>query len=139
MPAYGAFQDQQVHNFLNAMFGGTPFPAAPGTYYLGLSTFDAPPWGPSPVEPSAGAGYARLSIVNDATNFPAATARSKWNGAAFTYAAATGSWGTIKSWFLSKDATGSGKIVASGQLDVPAAIAAGEVWRFAAGALRFEF
>ncbi len=139
MPAYGAFQDQQVHDFLNAMFGGTTFPAAPGTYDLGLSTSDAPLWGLTRAEPSAGVGYARLSIVNNATNFPASTARSKSNGAAFTYAAATGSWGTIKSWFLSKDATGSGNIVASGQLDVPTAIAAGEVWRFAAGALRFEF
>lgn len=42
-----------------------------------------------------GNGYARVTITNNATNFPAASAGAKSNGADFSFPEATGSWGTV--------------------------------------------
>jgi hypothetical protein len=42
-----------------------------------------------------GGAYARVSITNNATNFPAASGGSKSNGAIVTFPTATADWGTV--------------------------------------------
>jgi hypothetical protein len=41
------------------------------------------------------AGYARLAVVNNATNFPAAVAGVKTNAVDFEWPVATANWGTV--------------------------------------------
>lgn len=60
-----------------------------------------------------GAGYQRVAVTNNLTNFPAAVSSFKTNGTAITFARPTGTWGLVLSAFLA-DASGIG---------------AGNVWR----------
>lgn len=84
--------------YLDFIFGS----GSPTSFDLGLSTDTLDDTGVTG-EPSGG-GYARVTITNNVTNFPAATTAagvtSKSNGASFTFPTATSSWGTIKHWFL---------------------------------------
>lgn len=43
----------------------------------------------------AGGSYARVSLTNNATNWPAASVGAKSNGTAITFPAPTANWGTI--------------------------------------------
>lgn len=88
----------------DSQFGGTQQPPsvgtyAPATWHLALSTTTPSNDGAGFTEPSGGS-YARVSITNNATNFPAATTDSsgitkKMNGTKFTFSNPTGNWGTI--------------------------------------------
>jgi hypothetical protein len=88
---------------LNSQFGAGSTTYSPATWYLGLSTTTPNDDGSNFTEPTGGS-YARVSITNNTTNFPAATTSSgtttKSNGAAFTFANPTGSWGTVTYWGL---------------------------------------
>lgn len=89
--------------YLAFVFGS----GTPSSYSLGLSTDVLDDTGVTG-EP-VGNGYARVSIINDRTNFPfpsTGVATTTVNGAAFTFPAATGSWGTVKHWFLWDDDSG---------------------------------
>lgn len=72
--------------------------ASPATWWLGLSTTTPNDDGTGFTEPVGGA-YARVSITNNTTNFPAATTvdgvTSKSNGTKFTFVNPTGTWGVI--------------------------------------------
>lgn len=82
----------------DSQFGGGATSWAPATWYLGLSTTNPNTDGTNFTEPVGGA-YARLAIVNNATNFPAATTvggiTTKANGIKFTFVNPTGVWGLI--------------------------------------------
>lgn len=75
---------------LDARYGS----GTPATIYVALSTADPTADASGLAEPS-GNGYARLAVTNNATNFPAASAGAKSNGAALTFTNPTGAWGTI--------------------------------------------
>lgn len=54
----------------------------------------------------AGNAYARVSVTNNATNWPAAASGSKDNGVAFTFPTATPSgWGTVVAFGIHRHAT----------------------------------
>lgn len=82
----------------DSQFGGGATSWAPATWYLALSTTTPSNDGSGFSEPVGGA-YARVAITNNATNFPAAFndggVTKKWNGAKFTFANPTGSWGSV--------------------------------------------
>jgi hypothetical protein len=82
----------------DSQFGGGATSWAPATWYLGLSTTNPNQDGTNFTEPVGGA-YARVAIVNNTTNFPAAVTTSgittKANGTKFTFANPTGVWGLI--------------------------------------------
>lgn len=91
--------DPRERLIADSQFGGGATTWAPATWFLGLSTTGPNGDGTNFTEPSIGA-YARVSITNNATNFPAATTdgggiTTKTNGIAFTFAAPTGTWGLI--------------------------------------------
>lgn len=107
------------------------------TLEIALSTADPGEDGSGIAEPS-GAGYARVSVANNGTNWAAASAGIKANAADFVFPTATGSWGTISYWALYD----TGVIKASGILDngsgtpTPVAVGDTDVFRFQAGELR---
>lgn len=84
---------------LDAMYGNAAWPTIPATWYLALFTTAPTNITDSAIEPTIGA-YARKSIVNNTTNFPAAAKSgslpmAKYNGSVITFATATAGWGTI--------------------------------------------
>ena len=124
---------------LNLVLGGTAY-TPPGTLYLALSTaaYSDAATGSAMTEVSAaGTGYARLAVTNNATNWPAASGTSptqKANGTAMTFPAATGSWGTVSSFYIC-DAASAGNVLYGGDLTTAKAIQTGDTATFAAGAI----
>lgn len=93
----------------DAQFGSGAGLGAPATWYLGISTTTPNEDGTGFTEP-VGGSYARVTITNNSTNFPAATTVSdetrKTNGAKFTFANPTGTWGIATYWGLFTTLTG---------------------------------
>lgn len=89
------------------------------TYYFGLFSA-APNAGGGGVEFTIGSNaYARASLATNNTNFPATTLGSPLtNGAAITWPAPTGAWGTATHWAVFDAATG-GNMIEFGQLTTP--------------------
>lgn len=90
--------DSRERSIADSQFGGGATTWAPATWFLGISTTTPAGDGTGFTEPSGGA-YARVSITNNATNFPAAVTVSgittKQNGIKFTFPNPTASWGLI--------------------------------------------
>ena len=81
------------NKILDRNFGGTAYSAI-ATMYFALSTTSPSIDSSGFTEPSAGA-YARVSLVNDKTNWGTAANASLTNSAAVTFIESTASWGTI--------------------------------------------
>jgi hypothetical protein len=126
-----SFSDYLENKVLDHVLGGGDY-SRPGTVYIGLST-TAITDSTAATEPSGGS-YARVAVVNDSTNFPAAESGSKANGMPITFPAATASWGTIVGFFIA-DAASEGNVLAYGALSASQAVASGETINFAVGAL----
>jgi hypothetical protein len=77
----GRLSDADANNMLDSRFGSVAV-AIPATYYVGLSTTTPTNTGTNVTEP-AGGSYARVAVTNNATNFPAAAARSKASAGTF--------------------------------------------------------
>jgi len=128
----GSFADYLENALLDHAFGGGDF-TRPATVYVGLSTSTITDAGGNITEPSGNA-YARVAVTNNSTNFPSASGGAKANGAAITFPAATGSWGTVTDFFIS-DASSGGNIMGYGALTTAKAITTGDVASFAVGEL----
>lgn len=110
-----------------------------GTYYVGLSTgtiVDATT-GITVVEPStSNTAYARVSVTNNLTNWPAASGGLKRNANPINFATATGNWGTVTDFFIADgSAVGTGSILGFGTLTTPKTISSGDSSSFAANAI----
>lgn len=119
---------------LDIILGGTAW-TAPGTVYIALSTaaFSAASTGSSMTEVSGGS-YARVAVTNNSTNWPNASSASKSNGAVFTFPAATGSWGTVTSFYI-VDASSSGNALYGADLTASRTINSGDTASFAVSAI----
>lgn len=112
----------------------------PATLYLALSTssFSTSATGSVMNEVSfSGTAYARVAIVANLTNFPAASGSNpatKSNGTVFTFPTATASWGTILSAYLCDASTG-GSILYGADLTASKVIQTGDTATYAVGAL----
>lgn len=111
----------------DAQFGSGAGLGAPATWFLGISVTTPNEDGTGFTEP-VGGSYARVSIANNATNFPAATTVSdetrKTNGTKFTFVNPTGTWGIATYWGLFTALTG-GLPEYSDPLDAAIAIRSG--------------
>ena len=117
---------------LNSLFGGTTL-TPPTNLYFGLSTTTITEAGTNITEPS-GNGYTRLSITNNATNFPVTSTGTKTNGTTLTFPTSTGTWGTIIDFFVS-DASTSGNIICYGTLSTAKNVTSGDILSFGVGNL----
>lgn len=93
----------------DSQFGAGATSHAPGTWYQGVSTTVPNEDGTGFTEPVGGA-YARVAVLNNATNFPAATtvggSTTKGIGVKVTYPNPTGSWGPLQQYGWFETATG---------------------------------
>ena len=128
----GSFADYLENKVLDHVFGAVTL-TPPVTLHIGLSTTAINDAGGNITEP-AGNNYSRVAVTNNATNFPAAVAGSKSNGAEFTFATPSGSWGTVVDFFIS-DAASGGNILGYGTLTAPQTIASGNIVKFASSSL----
>lgn len=96
--------DSRERLIADSQFGGGATTWAPATWFMGISTSIPNDDGTNFTEPVGGA-YARVSVTNNATNFPAATTTSgvtlKLNGTAVNFPTPSLLWGTISyyGWF----------------------------------------
>lgn len=105
----GALSDVRAAAVLNALYNGGSV-GAPSNYYVALSTTQPEDDGTNVTEPSgtAAAGYARLAVAKNTTNFPTTTGRTISNGVdlTFTDPAAGDDWGVIGWYALYSAASG---------------------------------
>ena len=128
-----SFADYLENELLDHVWGASAY-SAPANIYVGLSTTAPADDGTNITEPAGGAGYARVAVVNNLTNWPAAASGLKENGVAIAFPQATGSWGTVTHFFCA-DAAVAGNILGSGALTTPKTIDTGDTASFAIGDL----
>jgi hypothetical protein len=86
----------------------------------------------------SGGNYSRVSVTNNATNFPASSSGVKANGTAVTFPTASGNWGTVTA-FGVFDASTSGNLLYFGSLSASRSVTSGDTARFAAGDFTITF
>lgn len=126
----GSLGDNYQDAALDALLG-SGF-TKPTTVWVSLYTF-APSAIGGGTEVSGGS-YSRVSLTNNATNWPNAFAGSKSNGAAVTFPTATSSWGTLVAFGIHDNATAD-SLIMWGMLSIASAILAGDTASFDVGAL----
>jgi hypothetical protein len=124
--------DPEVHEELDHFLGS----GSPATVYLGFLTVAANAAGTSFTE-YTGNGYARVAVVNNATNFPAAAARTKTNGTEILWPVATAQWTALVEVAVFEASSGGNPRAVAQITGAPINIAAGKIARIAAGALDF--
>jgi hypothetical protein len=128
-----SFGDFLENELLDHVFGAAAY-TAPATLHIGLSTTAPTDAGGNISEPSGAAGYARVPVTNNLTNFPAAVSGAKANGTVFTFPTATASWSTVTHFIIMDQASG-GNMLGSGSLTNPKTIDSGDTASFAIGDL----
>ena len=121
------------NELLDHVLGNAAY-TAPATLYLALFTV-APTDAGAGTEVTGGS-YARLSVTNNATNFPAASGGAKSNGVAFTFVTATANWGTVVAYAIF-DALTLGNMLWWADLTVTKAVNSGDTASFPIGDLDF--
>lgn len=130
-----ALSDYLENELADHVLGGGDF-TRPATVYVALFTAGPTDAGGG-TEVSAG-GYARATVTNNSTNFPAASGGAKSNGTAITFAAASATWGTVTH-FAIYDAASGGNLLFHGELTTSKLIESGDTPSFGIGALAFQF
>lgn len=104
----GSKSDYLENKLLDHVLGGGDF-ARPATIYVALFTV-APNDSTGGTEAS-GNGYARASVPNDATHWPASSGGTKKNGTRIVFPQASGgNWGTIVGAALYDAASGGNRL-----------------------------
>ena len=130
----GSKSNYLENEILDHVLGGGDY-TRPATVYVGLwtSALDDTSDGSTAGEVSGGS-YARVSVTNDATNWPAASGGAKSNGTAITFPQATALWGTVTH-FAILDAVTAGNILYHGALTTSKTVESGDTAEFAVGDL----
>jgi len=123
-----------VNSILDQSFGAVAF-TPPVTVFVALFTTALTDYGAGSggVE-ATGGSYARSSVTNNLTNFPAAASRAKANGTAVNFVTPTAAWGTVVA-FGYRDALAAGNWLGGGDLTTNQTISSGNTVQFAIGAL----
>jgi hypothetical protein len=116
---------------LDALLGtGTP-----ATFELGLSS--SAPTDSGTLNELVGGGYARVTVNNNSTMFPAATTvvgvSSKKNGMAVTFPVATAPWLPATHWFIYDSI--NARAVLWGVMGTPATAGVGDALRFSVNSM----
>jgi hypothetical protein len=140
----GSKSDYLEKKILDLILSNTAY-TVPTNVYIGLWTSaltDASAGNTAGEVSTSGTAYDRLTVANNSTNWPAATGTSpssKANAstASFSYAQATGSWGTVTYMgiFDGNAKTSGDNLLLWADLTVSKAITTGDTASFAAGAI----
>jgi hypothetical protein len=127
----GSKSDYLENQLLDHVLGGPDY-TRPATVYVALYTV-APTDVGGGTEVSDGS-YARVAVVNNATNWPAASGGATANGTEVTFPTATADWGECVA-FAILDADSGGNFLYWGDLTVAKTVNNGDTAKFAVGAL----
>lgn len=119
------------NELLDHVFGNAAY-TAPANVYVALYT--AAPTDAGGGTEVSGGSYARVTVANNATNWPAAVGGAKSNGVAITFPQATASWGTVTHFGIF-DAASGGNLLRWGSLGTAKAIGNGDTANFPIGDL----
>lgn len=126
------FSDYLENELLDHVFGAAAF-SAPAAIYVSLHTADPGETGANELPGTN--GYARVSVTNNATNFPAATGGAKANGTEIAgFAASGGPWSAVTHFGL-WDAVTAGNFLGGGALSASKTLTDGDTASFAVGDL----
>ena len=128
----GSKSDFLENELLDHVLGNAAY-TAPANVYVALYTV-APTDAGGGTEVAAAGAYARVTVVNNATNWPTASAGLKSNGTEITFAEATASWGTVVA-FAIMDALTLGNFLYWADLTTSKVIDIGDTAKFAVGDL----
>lgn len=120
--------DSIENTILDAILGNATY--MPNPVYIGLMTAEPDDDGTGVVEPSGGA-YARISVANNLTQWPAASGGQKSNANVIQFATATAAWGIITHYGIF-DAASSGNLLAFGALDSSRDVQSSDTFSFLA-------
>lgn len=126
--------DYLENKLLDHVLGNTAF-TAPSPLFIAL--FTASPSDSGGGTEVTGGSYARLSVTNNTTNFPAASGGSKSNGVTFSYSPnPSAGWGTVVAVGIFDASTG-GNLIKWGDLTTSKTINSGDPVSFPSGSLVF--
>lgn len=130
----GSLSDFLELELLDHVLGNAAY-SAPATIYVGLwtSALTDASTGSTAGEVSGGS-YARASVTNNATNWPAAAAGAKSNGTDITFPTATGSWGTVTHAGI-LDAATTGNMLFWFDLTTSKTVSSGDIVKFTASSI----
>lgn len=129
-----AFSNYLENEVLDHVLGGGDY-TRPASVFVGLFSTDVGDDG-SGTEVS-GSNYARVEIVNNNTNFPAAVNGVKSNGTEIVFAEPSASWGAVRAVGIF-DAAEGGNLLFAANLSQQVSIAAGDTPSWPVGALTFS-
>lgn len=132
MPA--RYSDARANNLLDVEHAGAASTSPATSYYALLTTAPTTNTGTGAVEVPFTLAYARVAVVKNATNFPAAAARAIANGVALTWPTATGAWGLVVG-VARYDAATAGVFCGYYALATAKTVASGDTPQLAVGAL----
>jgi hypothetical protein len=114
--------DYLENALLDHVYGGGDY-TRPATVYLAL--FTAAPSDSGGGTEVSGNNYARKSVTNNSTNFPAASGGSKTLHVKTTFAVPSGSWGTVTHFGIF-DASSAGNLLGWAALTASKTISSGD-------------
>lgn len=129
MSATDTYENLHLDAFLGASYATGVFL---GTYYVAL--FTATPGEAGGGTEVAGGAYARVAVVNNGTNWPAAVGSQKKNGTAITFPTSTAAWGNVTHFGLMTALT-AGVLAHYNALTAPLNVLVGMTPTFAVNAL----
>lgn len=115
---------------LDHVIGNIPY-TTPGTLYFALFTSAPTGAGGGTEVSTSGTSYGRIGVVNNSTNFPAATSQQKKNAGVINFGTATGNWGTITTVGV-YDASSGGNLLYWGPLTSNKTINTGDSFQISA-------
>ena len=127
----GSKSDFLENEVLDHVLGNAAY-TAPANVYIALFTV-APTDAGGGTEVTGGS-YVRVTVANNATNWPAASSGAKSNGTEITFAEATANWGTVVA-FAIFDAASAGNMLYWADLTVTKSVLTGDTAKFAVGGL----
>jgi hypothetical protein len=122
------------NKYLDAGLGDDHAPNMPATVYIAL--FTAAPDDSGGGTEVAGGSYARESLANNSTNWPAASGGFKSNGVQVDFAVASANWGTVTHFAImdhATDAADADNIMHWGPLAGPLPVNTGDTATFPVG------
>ena len=127
----GGKSDYLENKVLDHVLGGGDYTRAATVYAALYSVTPSDTGGGTEL---SGGSYARVSMTNNSTNWPAASSGSKSNGTAITFPTASADWSTAVAFGI-LDASSSGNLLYWGSLTTSKTVTNGDTASFAIGTL----
>lgn len=127
----GSKSDYLENKVLDHVLGGGDYTRAATVYVALYSVTPSDSGGGTEL---TGGSYARVSVTNNSTNWPAASSGSKSNGTAITFPTASADWSTAVAFGI-LDASTAGNLLYWGSLTTNKTVTNGDTASFAIGTL----